>query len=102
MTILYRKSLSEMSAQEQALIAEVEAGLSFPYRDVMEEFDWDACRETIIQCKELGFNVDETRRYIKCLEHYNPELREDFALKRMSAIYKEVAARTGKQPWKKG
>jgi len=63
----------------------------------ISQYDLDVIQKVIKECLLEGFTRIETIRYTRCLEHYNPELEEDIALRRMSKIREVVETRTGRK-----
>ena len=53
---------------------------------IPEAFDLEATKRQIVECYGDGFPIIGAVSYCKCLEHVNPELSEDLALRRMKEL----------------
>lgn len=54
--------------------------------EIPEKFDLQCTIDSIRKCYKDGFSLDDAVRFNRCLEHVNPELSEETALRRMHEI----------------
>lgn len=65
----------------------------FSHLSVLDDDDAEADWYTIKQFYKEGWTRGEVLSFLNCMEHRNPELEEDTALKQMARIRKSVAER---------
>ena len=59
----------------------------------IEASEYDFVNRGIVDLFERGWTVDETRAWCYWLEHVNPDIEEDTALRNMKRIYDLVQLR---------
>ena len=88
-----------MKVSESMTVEEYTDAVLAKLPKIVDDYDLSLVKLCIANCHGEGWPVTGTVSYCKCLEHVNPDLSEDYAVRRMSELRKQYCPIDHKMGW---